>query len=59
MNVRDTAYHGDRPMCQIWYANVKAHGNYGLDTKIRQKPIKFDIEVKDQCRIGIMNVRDT
>ena len=24
-----------------------------------QKPSKFDLEVKDQRRIGIMNVRDT
>ena len=25
MNALDTSSHGDRPMCQIWYANVKAN----------------------------------
>ena len=25
MNVLDTSSHGDRPMCQIWFANVKAN----------------------------------
>ena len=24
MNVRNTTSYGDTPMCQIWYANVKA-----------------------------------
>ena len=46
-------------MCQIWYANVKANRIYGLDKKTQLKPIKFDLEVKGQGRIGIMNVRDT
>ena len=25
MNVLDTSSHCDRPMCQIWYANVKSY----------------------------------
>ena len=32
---------------------------YGPDTKTCQKPYKFDLEVKVQGRIWIMNVRDT
>ena len=31
----------------------------GQDTMPCQNPSKFDLEVKVQCRIGIMNVRDT
>ena len=33
--------------------------SYGPDTKKCQKPYKFDLEVKVQGRIWIMNVRDT
>ena len=32
---------------------------YGPDTKRCQKPYKFDLEVKVQGRMWIMNVRDT
>ena len=35
MNVWNTAYPDDRPMCQIWYANMKAKRCYGSDTKTR------------------------
>ena len=41
VNVLETSSHGDRPMCQIWYANVKANGSYRPDTKTCQKPYKF------------------
>ena len=43
----------------IIYANVKANRSYGMDTKSCQTPYKFDLEVKGQCRIVIINVRDT
>ena len=51
-----------------WYIHVpnmvsrcqsKKKKSYGPDTKTCQKSHKFDIEVKGQCRIGFMNVRDT
>ena len=29
-----------------------------MDAKTCQRPFKFDLEVKSQCLIGIMNVRD-
>ena len=59
MNVLDTSSHGDRPMCQIWHAKVNPKISYGPDTKTCQKPYKFDLQVKVQGRIWIMNVRDT
>ena len=58
-NVNDTSSYGDTPMCKIWQANVKPKKSYGPDTKTRQKPYKFYLEVKVQGRIWIMNVRDT
>ena len=33
MIVLDTSSHGDRPMCQIWYANVKPNRSYRSDMK--------------------------
>ena len=33
--------------------------NYGPDTKTCQKAYKFDLKVKGQHRMGIMNVHDT
>ena len=56
INVGVTSSHGDRHMCQIWYANVKSKKYYGPDTKTCQKTYKFDLEVKVQGRIWIMNV---
>ena len=53
MNAFDTFSHDDRPMCQIWYANVKANRSYRSDMT---KACKFDLEVKGQHWIGIMNV---
>ena len=58
MDVLNTSSHGDRPMCQIKYANVKAYRSYRSDMKAWQKS-KFDLEIKVQGRIWIMNVRDT
>ena len=57
MNLCVTFSHGDRPMCQIWLANVKSKNSYGPDTKTCQKPCKFDLEVKVQDHIWVMNVR--
>ena len=60
MNLRDTFFHDDRPMCQICYSSIKANVNrsYGLDTKIT-KAYRFNVEIKSQCQIGITNVCDT
>ena len=33
MIVLNTSSDGDRPMCQIWYANVQANRSYTLDMK--------------------------
>ena len=54
MNVRDTSFHRDRPMCKIWYATVKANKVTGR-TQNMSKTYKFDLEVKGQRRLGIMN----
>ena len=48
-----------RPMCQIWYANVKDNGSKRSDMKTFKKAYRFDLEVKGQHRIRIMNVRNT
>ena len=37
-NKRDTFSHNDRPMCQIWYANVKANRSYKWEKKICHNP---------------------
>ena len=59
MNVRVTSSHGDRPVWQIWQANVKSKNSSRPNTETCQKPFKIDLEVKVQGRIWIMNVRDT
>ena len=58
MNVLDTSSHGDRPMCQIYYANVKAY-KLQVEQENMTKAYKIDLEVKGQQPIWIMNVRDT
>ena len=58
MNVCYTSSHVDRPMCQIWYANFKANRLW-VGHEDTTKISKFDLEIKGQCRIGIMNVRNT
>ena len=52
INVLDTSSHGDRPICQIWYANVKANRSYRLDMKIWQKPIKLTWRSKVNIQSG-------
>ena len=32
-NVRETSSNGDRLMCKIWYANIKAKRSYWFDMK--------------------------
>ena len=36
MNKHKTISHGERPMCLIWYDNVKANRSYRKDTKTCQ-----------------------
>ena len=52
MNVLDTSSLGDRPICQIWYANVKANRSYRLDMKTWQKPIKLTWRSKVNIQSG-------
>ena len=59
MNIRDTSYHGDTLTCQTKYDYVKGEKNWGLKTKPCHKPYKFNLQVKGQCRIRIMNVLNT
>ena len=48
--------HGDTCtlMCQIWYDYVNRQKSCGLNTKLCQKPNKFDLEVKGKHRIWII-----
>ena len=46
MNVLDTSSHGDRPICQIWYANVKANRSYRAYMKTWQKPLNLTLRSK-------------
>ena len=43
-------------MCDYRY--VKGQKSYCLNTKPCNKPYKFELEVKGQRHIGIMNVRN-
>ena len=52
MKVLDTSSHGDRPTCQIWYANVKANRSYRSDMKIWQKPINLTLRSKVNIETG-------
>ena len=52
MNVRNTSSRGDRPICQIWYANVKANKSNGSNTKTRQKPINLTLRSKVNVKSG-------
>ena len=42
MNVHDTSSHGDTPMCQTWYTDVKAKRSYRLDPKNAQTDTPTD-----------------
>ena len=46
MNVLDTSCHGDIPICQIWYANVKANRSYRSFIKTWQKPLDLTLRSK-------------
>ena len=57
--VQDTSYHGDTLTCKTKYDYVTGQKSWGLNTKPCHKAYKFDLKVKGQCRIMIMNVLDT
>ena len=59
VHVRDTLYHGDTLTCQTKYDYVKGQKSLVLNTKQCHIPYKFDLEVKVQGCIRIMNVLDT
>ena len=59
MNIRDTSYHGDTLTCQTKYDYIKGQKSLILNTMQCHKPLKFDLEVKVQGCIRIMNVLDT
>ena len=59
INVRDTLYYGDTLTCKIKYDYVIGQKSLVLNTKQCQKSHKFDLEVKVQGCIRIMNVLDT
>ena len=50
VNILDASFHGDRPMCQIWYTNVKA--NRRPDMKTWQKPINLNLRSKVNIESG-------
>ena len=52
MNVLDTFSHGDRPVYQIWYANVKANRSYRSEMKTWQKPINLTLRSKVNIKSG-------
>ena len=52
MNVLDTSSHGDRPICQIWYANVKANRSYRSYMKTWQKPLNLTLRSKVNIESG-------
>ena len=58
INVRDTLNHGDTLTCQK-YDYIKGQNSLVMNTKKCHKPYKFDLEVKVQGCIRIMNVLDT
>ena len=59
MNVRHTSYYGDTLTCKTLYDYVKEQKSRVQNTKPCHKLCTFDLEVKGQRRINIMNVRDT
>ena len=58
INVLDTLYHGDTLTCQTKYDYVKGQKSLVLNTKQCHKPYKFDLEVKGEHRIRVINVLD-
>ena len=59
MYVTHCMYHGDTFTCQTKYDYVKGQKSLVLNKKQCHKPYKFDLEVKVQGFIRIMNVLDT
>ena len=53
MNIPLTSSHGDIPMCQCQIKKLLRAGQENMS-----KPYKFDLHVKGQCSVGIMNVCD-
>ena len=54
-----TLSHGDTFMCHIWYDYVKGQKAVAQTLSLCKKHYKFDLEVKSQHCIEIMNVCDT
>ena len=52
MNVLDTSSHGDRPICQIWYATVKANRSYRSYMKTWQKTLNLTLRSKVNIESG-------
>ena len=52
MNVLDTSSHGDRPICQFWYANVKANRSYRPYMETWQKPLNLTLRSKVNIESG-------
>ena len=52
MKVPNTSSHGDRTMCQIWYANVKANRSYRSNMKTWQKLINLSLRSKVNMESG-------
>ena len=52
VNILDAFFHGDRPMCQIWYANVTANRSYRLDMETWQKQINLTLRSKVNIELG-------
>ena len=64
INVQDTSFHSDRPMCQILYANIKSSKSYMSDTKTRKKSKSLTLmssltfhSDRPICQISYANVK--
>ena len=55
----DLSSYGDTLICQIWNDYVKGEKSCDPNMKTFQKPYKFDLKVKGQHLIGIINFRNT
>ena len=59
INVCDILSSGFLAMCQIWEAYVEEHRSYGPGINPCEKKHNFDLDVKGQGHIKIMNVLNT
>ena len=48
IDVLDTSSLGEWPMCQIWYANVKAKRSYRSYMKTRKKPLNLTLRQRSK-----------